>query len=61
LKRAEANFGVFCAHIGGDIILLAIHVDDCVLTGSSVGLLTEFKQKVSTIYKLTDLGPTVPF
>jgi hypothetical protein len=57
LKRAEADFGVFYAHIGGDIILLAIHVNDCVLTGSNVALLTEFKQKVSAIYKLTDLGP----
>jgi hypothetical protein len=57
LKRAEANFGVFHVHIGGDIILLTIYVDDCVLTGSNVGLLTEFKQKVGTIYKLTDLGP----
>jgi hypothetical protein len=57
LKRAEANFGVFYAHIRGDIILLAIHIDDCVLTGSNVALLTKFKQKVGAIYKLTDLGP----
>jgi hypothetical protein len=57
LKRAEADFGVFYAHIGGDIILLAIHIDDCVLTGSNVALLTEFKQNIGAIYKLTDLGP----
>jgi hypothetical protein len=57
LKRAEADFGVFYAHIGGDIILLVIHVDDCVLTGSNVALLTKFKQKVGATHKLTDLGP----
>jgi hypothetical protein len=57
LKRAETDFSVFYTHIGGDIILLAIHIDDCVLTGSIVALLTEFKQKVSAIYKPTDLGP----
>jgi hypothetical protein len=57
LKRAEADCGVFYAHIGGDIILLAIHVNDCVLTGNSVALLTKLKQKVGAIYKLTDLGP----
>jgi hypothetical protein len=53
LKRAEADFSVFYAHI----ILLTTHIDDCVLNRSNVALLTEFKQKVSTIYKLTDLGP----
>jgi hypothetical protein len=56
-KRAETDYGVFYTHIGWDIILLEIHVDDCVLTGSNSALLTEFKQKISTIYKLTDIGP----
>jgi hypothetical protein len=57
LKRAETDYGIFYTHIGQDIILLAIHVDDCVLTGSNLALLTEFKQKISAIYKLTDMGP----
>ena len=57
LRRAEADYGVFYVHIGEDIILLAIHVDDCVLTGNKVALLTEFKEKIGTIYQLTDLGP----
>jgi hypothetical protein len=57
LKRAETDYGVFYTHIRQDIILLAIHVNDCVLTGSNLALLTEFKQKISTIYKLTDMGP----
>jgi hypothetical protein len=57
LKRAETDYGVFYTHIGQDIILLAIHVDDCVLTGSNLALLTEFKQKIGVIYKLTDMGP----
>src|ERR1700675_1041395 len=54
LRRAEADYGVFYVHIGEDIILLAIHVDDCVLTGNKVALLTEFKEKIGTIYQLTD-------
>jgi hypothetical protein len=57
LKRAKANLGVFYTHIGGDIILLAIHIDNCVFTGSNIALLTEFKLKFVAIYKLTDLGP----
>jgi hypothetical protein len=57
LKRAETDYGIFYTHIGQDIILLTIHIDDCVLTGSNLALLTEFKQKISSIYKLTDMGP----
>jgi hypothetical protein len=57
LKRAKTDYGIFYTHIGQDIILLAIHVNDCVLTGSNLDLLTEFKQKIGAIYKLTDMGP----
>ena len=57
MKRSEADFGVFYAHTVTDIILLAIHVDDCMLTGNNVAVLTEFKRKIGAIYKLTDLGP----
>jgi hypothetical protein len=38
-------------------ILFAIHINDCVLTGSNLALLTKFKQKIGAIYKLTDMGP----
>jgi hypothetical protein len=57
LKRAKTKYGVFYTHIRPDIILLAIHVNDCVLTGSKLALLTKFKQKISAIHKLTDMGP----
>jgi hypothetical protein len=46
LKRAEADFSVFYAHIGGNIVLLVIHIDDCVLTSSNVALLTDSSRKV---------------
>jgi hypothetical protein len=34
-----------------------VHVDDCVLTGSSNGLIATYKQKLNACYALTDLGP----
>jgi hypothetical protein len=52
LKRAKTDYGIFYTHIRQDIILLVIHINDCVLTGSNLAL-----QKISTIYKLTDMGP----
>lgn len=56
-KHAEADWGVFFARIGDDIIILVIHVDDCLITGSSLPLLQEYKAKVNAKYRMTDMGP----
>lgn len=37
--------------------VLAIHVDDCLITGNSRRLLDECKTKIGARYKMTDLGP----
>lgn len=54
--RAEADWGVFYKHEGEHLIVLAVHVDDCLVTGSSQRLLDETKTKIGALYKLTDLG-----
>ena len=33
-KKCEANQAVFYIHASKDILILAIHVDDCTMTGS---------------------------
>jgi hypothetical protein len=53
----EADPGVFSAHEGDDTTILAIHVDDCLITGSSPQLISDYKQKLNKHYSLTDLGP----
>jgi hypothetical protein len=53
----EADLGVFSAHEGDDITILAIHVDDCMITGSSTQLIANHKRKLNERYPLTDLGP----
>jgi hypothetical protein len=66
LVHALANFefqitvvdlGVFCIHKNGHLIILAVHVDDCMLTGDSAEMIAEFKEKLNNCYALTDLGP----
>ena len=53
----ESDWGVFTAHIGQDILILAVHVDDCTITGSSKELIQEFKSKIASRFRITDLGP----
>ena len=56
-RVSSADPGVFTARVGTDILVLAAHVDDCILTGSSKDLITEYKGKLNEHYALTDLGP----
>ncbi|KIN98869.1 hypothetical protein M404DRAFT_31015 [Pisolithus tinctorius Marx 270] len=57
LTRAHADWGVFYGRIGSEILILASHVDDCTVTGSSPSLIRSFKQEIGTRFKISDLGP----
>ena len=56
-KKSEADPAVFYAKSGNDIAILACHVDDCTITGSSKELVQSYKDKLKQKYSLTDLGP----
>ena len=56
-KKCEADPAIFYIHAGKDILILAIHVDDCTITGSSDDLIQNYKLKIKSKYDLTDLGP----
>jgi hypothetical protein len=53
---SQADPGVFTAKIGEDILILAVHVNDCIFTGSSALLITEYKDKINSCYAFKDLG-----
>ena len=42
-QKAEVDHGVFYKRISVDITVLTVHVDDCMISGSSVKLISEFK------------------
>jgi reverse transcriptase-like protein len=54
---SAANPGVFYVKINQQILILAVHVDDCILKGSSASHISEYKKKLNDQYALTDLGP----
>ena len=56
-RWTEADHGVFFKEVGKDIVILAVHVDDCMVTGNSKAFINKFKIEMNEKYKLTDLGP----
>ena len=56
-QRAESDWGIFVACISTDLLVLASHVDDCTVTGSSLLLVKAFKAETGSRFRITDLGP----
>ena len=53
----HADSGVFYMRVGKNTLILAVHVDDCILTGTLSRLITRYKKKLNACHALTDLGP----
>ena len=41
----------------GQRLIIAVHVDDCLITGSEQKLVDEFKESIKNNHAITDLGP----
>ena len=54
--HSEADHGVFWRDIVEGKVVLAVHVDDCLITAKSQDLLDKFKKEVNRKYKMADLG-----
>jgi len=52
-----ADPGIFLAKLGCHTLILAIHINNCILTGSSLELISQYKVKLNSCYTLTNLGP----
>ena len=39
------------------LVILAIHVDDCTMTGTSQALIDDYRDRFHRRYSLTNLGP----
>ena len=53
----DADPRVFSVHDSKHTTILAVHVNNCLITSSSPYLITDYKQKLNSHYSLTDLGP----
>jgi hypothetical protein len=53
----ETDHAVFKFVQDDHIIILAVHVDDCVITGSSPSLILDTEDRIAKLFKVTFLGP----
>ena len=56
-QKSMADSAVFYVHIGDDIVILFIHVNDTTITGSSLCLIDEYERRIGNIFVITHLGP----
>jgi Reverse transcriptase (RNA-dependent DNA polymerase) len=54
---AQADPGLFHLRAGEHTLILAVHIDDYIITGTSAALIASHKEKLNAWYALTDLGP----
>jgi hypothetical protein len=53
---SAADPSMFYVRFGEHTLILIVHVDDCTLTGSCPKLMVKYKEKLDSIFPLTDLG-----
>jgi hypothetical protein len=55
--KSQSDPAVFFKRTGAELAVLAIHVDDSTLAGTSQDFLIQIKDDISKKFKLTNLGP----
>jgi hypothetical protein len=53
----ETDHAIFKFVQDDNIIILAVHVDDCVIIGSSPSLILDMQDHITQLFKVTFLGP----
>jgi len=56
-QKTHADPGVFSTHSGGTLLILTVHVDDCIIIGNSSTAIANFKEQIHQCYAMTDIGP----
>jgi hypothetical protein len=54
---SNADPSIFYTHVGENLLILAIHVNNCTLTRNSGKLIEQYKGKINDHYEFMDLGP----
>ena len=54
--RCSKELSLYRKEANGDLLIVCVYVDDLLVTGSSVGLIVEFKLEMARRFEMSDLG-----
>lgn len=54
--RCPHEHAVYIKRKGGEILIVGVYVDDLLITGTSIDVITEFKQQMSDQFEMNNLG-----
>ncbi|CAL9014239.1 unnamed protein product [Prunus brigantina] len=55
-ESSHSDPSLFVKHLGSDIVILLLYVDDIILTGSKVALVQEVVDELSSVFDMKDMG-----
>lgn len=55
-EKCTKEPSVYCKTEGGDVLIIAIYVDDLFVTGTSLKMIRQFKEEMSKKFEMSDLG-----
>ena len=55
-KHYESNHNIYVLHVHGDTLIIAIYVDDLVITGNNLDLIVGLKRQLVETFEMIDLG-----
>jgi hypothetical protein len=54
--KCNADHAIYCRGSKGERLIVGVYVDDLVITGSNNKSIQKFKQEMSTVFRMSDLG-----
>lgn len=55
-KRCPYEHGVYTRRENGEVLIIAVYVDDILVTGTNVIAIESFKRQMSSIFEMSDMG-----
>jgi len=56
LKHCEYNHNIYVLHVHGDTLIIALYVDDLIITRNNVDLILGLKKQLDDTFEMTGLG-----
>jgi hypothetical protein len=56
LKRCESYHSIYVLHVNGETLIVALYVDDLIMTRSNVNLSLDFNKHFTNRFEITNLG-----